>query len=67
MQAGDKATQIKMDQLKKLEVKKFHAAKDILAIISELSYYLVDDQLLNYQFLEMIVEIMAIRNVHSNT
>lgn len=35
-------------------------------IISELSNYLIDDENLNFQFLEMIVEIMAIKNIQSN-
>jgi hypothetical protein len=55
-----------MENQKHLEqVKKFHVAKDLLFIQSELSEYLIEESPINHDFLDMIVSVMSIRNLHS--
>ena len=47
-------------------MKKFHIAKDMLYVISELSSYLESKDEVNKRFLEMIVGILCIKNLHSH-
>ena len=54
------------ESLKHLEqVKKFHIAKDLLFIQSEISSHLGENVEINHAFLEMMVSVMSIRNIHN--
>lgn len=61
---GDKAAQIKINQMLREQAKKFSSAKDMLFVLSEISNYLSSNDPINNDFLDMIVQIMAIKNIH---
>lgn len=51
-------------QMAREKLKKFKAAKDMLLVLSELSFFLEDGHEANGSFLNMIVEILSIRSIH---
>lgn len=59
------ATKDAMNKQQLEQTKKFHTAKDLLFIQSELSSYLKQDNIINYDFLDMIVSVLSIRNIHN--
>lgn len=59
------ATQVAVDREARASIKKFHTAKDLLFILSEMSTYLIQDSLVNQDFLDMIVDVLSIRNIHN--
>ena len=64
---NDAATKQKFKQMEREKLKKFQAAKDMLLVLSELSFFLEDEHEANAQFLNMIVEILSIRSLHTQS